>query len=116
MSPSVLLSPPAAIDQSEPQIKLKPHILLLLLLLKKRKKQKKGKKTTTTTNSAKIYYLQTATDPGKQMGISLLYLLQITNAATYKKIDALLLSLFSLFFSLSVLLLTRNCTKNSPPS
>jgi hypothetical protein len=73
----VLLSPAAAIDQSEPQIKLKPHNLLLLLLLKKRKKQKKRK--TTTTNLAKIYCLQTATDPGKQMGTRNFSTLSVAN-------------------------------------
>jgi hypothetical protein len=76
----VLLSPAAAIDQSEPRIKLRPHILLLLLLLKKRKKQKKRKATiTTTTNSAKIYCLQTATDPGKQMGTRNFSTLSVAN-------------------------------------
>jgi hypothetical protein len=44
MSPTVLLSPAAAIDQSEPRIKLKPHILLLLLLLKKKEKTEKKKR------------------------------------------------------------------------
>jgi hypothetical protein len=76
----VLLSPAAAIDQSEPQIKLKPHILLLLLLLKKRKKQKKRKiETTTTTNLATIYCLQTATGPGKQMGTRNFSTLSVAN-------------------------------------
>jgi len=79
MSPSVLLSPAAANDQSEPQIKLKPHILLLLLLLKKRKKQKERKTTTKTANSAKIYCLQTATDPGKQMGTRNFSTLSVAN-------------------------------------
>jgi hypothetical protein len=78
MSPSVLLSPAAAIDQSEPQIKLKPHILLLLLLLKKRKKQKKRKRTT-TKNLATIYCLQTATDPAKQMGTRNFSTLSVAN-------------------------------------
>jgi hypothetical protein len=76
----VLLSPAAAINQLEPQIKLKPHVLLLLLLLKKRKKQKKRKReTTTTTNLATIYCLQTATDPGKQMGTRNFSTLSVAN-------------------------------------
>jgi hypothetical protein len=76
MSPSVLLSPAPAIDQSEPQIKLKPHILLLLLL-KKRNKQKKRKKTAKIL--AKNYCLQTATDPGRQMGTRNFSTLSVAN-------------------------------------
>jgi hypothetical protein len=117
MSLSVLLSPAAANDQSEPQIKLKPHILLLLLLLKKRKTRKKEKQQQQQIQRrSTAFKLLRILENRWELGISLLYPLQITNAATYKKIDALLLSFFSLFFSLSVLLLTRNCTKNSPPS
>lgn len=82
---------------------------------KNRKKEKQQQKQQIQRRSTAFKLLQILENRW-ELGISLLYLLQITKAATYKKIDALLLSLFFLLFSLSVLLLTRNCTKNSPPS